>query len=120
MTPKTWGQQTIRHIELRTLQAMAKAINGECHNYTVERTSDHRVRVTYSNPDEYASDHPITAFFPCYKGSWGEWWVVNAITEIIFRDRADSFERDIADQHFEWISMNEIVDPNLEGIDDER
>ena len=118
MNPSVWGEQKPRTIELRTLEAMAKAISGECHAYTVERTSKHRVRVTYANPDEYARDHPITAYFPCYKGPWGEWWVVDAITKIEGCRNED--ESSYAYQHFEWMAINELVDPNLLEKSNER
>ena len=98
-----WGFTTVKHVELHTLMATAKAQSGECHRFTVERTSEHRVRVTYSNPDEYALSHPITAFYPCYKGGFGAWWVVNEITKI--EGDLDDHERDYAYQHFSWIGM---------------
>jgi len=114
--PSVWGEINARVIELRTLKSMAKALSGECHSYTVERTSDHRVRVTYANPDEYARSFPITAFFPCYKGNWGEWWVVNAITKIV--GCRDTHEASYAYQYFDWIGTEDIVDPNLEDSDE--
>ncbi len=98
-----WGKCATQITELHTLMATAKSQSGECHRYTVERTSDHRVRVTYSNPDEYAVDNPITAFYPCYKGGFGSWWVVNEITKI--EGDLEDHERDYADQHFSWIGM---------------
>ncbi len=96
-----WGTQEARLVELYTLMATANQQSGTCHRYIVERTSNHRVRVTYSNPDEYACDNPITAYYPCFKGCWGEWWVVSEITKI--EGDLDDHERDYAYQHFNWI-----------------
>lgn len=111
-----WGNQHIKHIELATLAATAKQQSGECHRFTVERTSEHRVRVTYSNPDEYALSHPITAFFPCYKGGFGAWWVVNEITKI--EGDLDDISRDYAYQHFDWMGRLDMVGeyPNIKMV----
>lgn len=72
---KPWGKITTTVMEFYTLLAMAKVHSGWNHNYSVQRTSDHRVTITYSNPDEYAVDHPVTMYVPCFK-SEDVWWVV--------------------------------------------
>lgn len=111
-----WGFMKVKLIELHTLMATAVQQSGECHRYTVERTSEHRVRVTYSNPDEYAVDNPITAFYPCYKGGFGAWWVVNEITKV--EGDLDDCERDYAYQHFTWIGLLEMNGefPNIKMV----
>jgi hypothetical protein len=105
-----WGELKPRLIEVNTLKAMAKVQSGMAHRYTVERTSDHRVRVTYSNPDEWGSEHPITAFYPCFKGVFDAWWVVTEITKI--EGGRGTEERDYADQLFTWIEINDASNPN--------
>lgn len=37
-----------------------------CHRFEVSKVSRSRVHVTYSNPNEYGSEYPMTAIFPCY------------------------------------------------------
>lgn len=105
-----WGDMNVRLIELNTLIAMAKVQSGMAHRYHIEKTSNHRVRVTYSNPDEWGHEYPLTAFFPCFKGDFSTWWVVIQITKV--EGGRDEWERDNAEQLFFWMDINEKSDPN--------
>ncbi len=61
-----------RVVSLDNLIAMCSRISGTCHHFRVDETGTGRVRVTYSNPDEYGnSRYPITAHFPSYPGPDG-------------------------------------------------
>lgn len=55
-----------RIVALSNLRAMCKRTSGTCHRYTVTQVTPNRVHVEYSNPDEYANEHPMTAVFPAY------------------------------------------------------
>ena len=59
-----------RVVALSNLKAMCKQASGMCHRYWVEKVSKHRVYVTYSNPDEYGHESPMTLVLPCYPGAW--------------------------------------------------
>jgi hypothetical protein len=59
-----------RVVALENLEAMCKRISGICHRYEVTKVSRSRVHVTYSNPDEYGYENPMTAVFPCYPSGW--------------------------------------------------
>jgi len=102
----TWGEDSPRVIEFNTLLAMAKTYSSICHQYYVERTSTHRVRITYSNPDEYGVDHPITMFVPCFNR--GPCWVVLVPTKF------ENVTSDIYDpyQLFEGFFLSETMNPN--------
>ncbi len=63
---KTQFDSKIRVVALANLNAMCKRTSGVCHRYTVTKVTPNRVHVTYSNPDEYGNESPITAEFPAY------------------------------------------------------
>jgi hypothetical protein len=56
----------IRAVSLENLRAMCERTSGTCHVYSVDKVTANRVYVSYSNPDEYANDHPITAVLPSF------------------------------------------------------
>jgi len=60
----------VRMVALANLRAMCERASGICHRYEVAKVSRSRVHVTYSNPDEYGSEHPITAIYPCFPSGW--------------------------------------------------
>lgn len=55
-----------RIVALSNLEAMCQRVSGMCHRYEVTKVSRSRVHVTYSNPNEYGSEYPMTAIFPSY------------------------------------------------------
>lgn len=55
-----------RVVGLNNLEAMCKRVSGTCHRFAVNKVTDNRVYVSYSNPDEYGSERPITAVLPAY------------------------------------------------------
>lgn len=55
-----------RIVSLENLKAMCNHISGVCHRYQVTKVTPSRVHVTYSNPDEFGINHPMTAVYPCY------------------------------------------------------
>ena len=63
---KTQFDSQIRVVSLENLKAMCERVSGVCHRYAVSKIGPTRVRVAYSNPDEYANESPIEAEFPCY------------------------------------------------------
>lgn len=74
-TQETGRQETqqdmeIRVVALRNLEAMCARQSGVCHRYWVERHTETRVRVGYSNPSEYGTEHPMYAEYPCYRSGW--------------------------------------------------
>ena len=102
----------LRNIELGALKAMAEAAQNITSAYTVERTSRHRVRISYTNPF-YEHDKPIVAFYPCYKGSDGKWWVVIAIIRITgCQDDRHVF---YAHRHFGWTETSEVLEVSDES-----
>jgi len=63
---KTQFDSKIRVVAVSNLGAMCQRISGVCHRYEVTKVTRSRVHVTYSNPNEYGSEFPMTAVFPCY------------------------------------------------------
>lgn len=59
----------IRVVSLANLQAMCSRVSGTCHRYVIDGMTAHRVRVSYSNPDEYGNPCPVIAHLPTYPGS---------------------------------------------------
>lgn len=55
-----------RVVSVANLEAMCERISGMSHRYWVESVSRSRVKVGYSNPNEYGSEDPMYAVFPCY------------------------------------------------------
>lgn len=68
-----------RVVSLCNLRAMCARISGTCHRFAVESVGASTVRVSYSNPDEYGRAEPVTAVFPCYKGTGNTAVVLDAI-----------------------------------------
>lgn len=69
---KTQMDQRTRIVALANLHAMCERASGMCHRYEVSKVSRSRVHVTYSNPDEYGNDRPVTAVFPALPGFAGD------------------------------------------------
>ena len=57
---------SVRVVTVQNLTALCSRASGMCHRFEVVSTSDHRVVVEYSNPDEWGWTHPIRATFPAY------------------------------------------------------
>lgn len=65
---RTQSDTRERVVSLDNLKAMCERLSGVCHVYSVTVVSRSRVHVEYTNPDEYGSDYPMTAVFPCFPG----------------------------------------------------
>lgn len=63
---KTQFDSKVRVVSVENLKAMCERVSGVCHRYRVETVSRSRVKVSYSNPNEYGTEHPMIAVFPCY------------------------------------------------------
>lgn len=63
---KTQADMRVRVVAVSNLEAMCERVSGMAHRYAVSKVSRSRVHVQYSNPDEWAGDHPVEAVFPCY------------------------------------------------------
>lgn len=61
-----------RVVALTNLEAMCERISGTCHTFKIVGVTSNRVRVEYSNPDEYGNPEPIRAEFPCYPIGFGD------------------------------------------------
>jgi hypothetical protein len=62
---KTQYDGSSRVVAVENLAAMCRRVSGMCHRYWIESVSRSRVAVGYSNPDEYGSESPMFAVFPC-------------------------------------------------------
>ena len=87
---QTQGDSSMRCVTLANLLAMCERVSGMCHRYTVDSmsfTGGHgSVRVSYSNPDEYGSDDPITAVFPAFRNDFEEsnpWIVIGHFLRVL-------------------------------------
>ena len=56
-----------RVVALTNLEAMCEHVSGTAHRYWVSNVGEHTVRVTYSNPDEWGAEDPVTVILPCYR-----------------------------------------------------
>lgn len=65
---KTQFDSRIRVVSVENLRAMCARVSGVCHRFEVTGVSRSRVTVTYSNPNEYGTDHPMSAIYPCFPG----------------------------------------------------
>jgi hypothetical protein len=66
-----WNVGTEPVVSLNVLQEACRRVSGTCHRFDVE-TSRNRAYLTYSNPDEYASEFPMTAVLPLWVSDWPE------------------------------------------------
>ena len=105
----TWGKMTTQIVELATLAATCQAISGMCHVFDVRRTSKNRVLLTYANPDEYAADHPISCFLPCYFDG-DVCWVV--MTPTSFRNVGEDWEYDPHQAFTQVWMIHDWTNPN--------
>ena len=65
-------------VDLDTLRRVLENNSGMCHKYEVGNVSKHRVKVGYSNPDEYGNDNWTYAIFPRYT-----WRAFGQVTTIV-------------------------------------
>jgi hypothetical protein len=63
-----WQDTLTRVVDFDTLRRMCEAASGIAHSYTVEAGRT-RVRLEYTNPDEYGRARPYVAFLPCWQES---------------------------------------------------
>lgn len=68
----TQSDSKVRVVHLSNLKAMCARVSWVCHRYWVKKVSRSRVHVCYSNPDEYGSEHVMTAVFPCYPNGFAD------------------------------------------------
>lgn len=69
---KTQMDHKYRVVTVANLEAMCERISGVCHRFEVSKVSRSRVHVEYSNPNEYGTETPMTAVFPCYPGAFAD------------------------------------------------
>ena len=67
---KTQQDHNVRVVALVNLEAMCENASGICHRFWIDKVSRSRVHVAYSNPDEYGTESPMVAIFPCYPSGW--------------------------------------------------
>ena len=67
---RTQQDHRVRVVALANLIALCERASGTCHRFEVSKVTRSRVHVTYSNPDEYGYERPVTAVFPCYPSTW--------------------------------------------------
>ena len=65
--PTAWSDTKTRIVSLNVFEKRLDEISGTCHRFHVSRLTSHRVYVEYSNPNEYGSEFPMIAVYPCYK-----------------------------------------------------
>lgn len=88
-------------VSLNVLQEACRRISGMCHRYTVE-ASRNRAYLTYSNPNEYGSESPMTAVLPAYEEGWPEKYTVVVLD--ILRVQNDTW-------HGEgWQAFDQVLD----------
>jgi hypothetical protein len=63
---KTQSDHKVRVVSIENLRAMCERVSGVCHRYWVESVGRSRVKVGYSNPNEYGTESPMFAVFPSY------------------------------------------------------
>lgn len=63
---KTQHDGMNRVVAIENLTAMCEHVSGTCHRYWIESVSRSRVTIGYSNPNEYGSESPMFAVFPCF------------------------------------------------------
>lgn len=54
-------------VSLNVLKRACQDVSMTAHRFWIERETDHRVTVAYSNPDEYGNDRVMLAQLPCYR-----------------------------------------------------
>jgi hypothetical protein len=67
---ETQQDNKVRLVALANLAAMCKHVSGTCHRYWIETVTETYVVVGYSNPNEYGTDDPVFATYPCYPSGW--------------------------------------------------
>jgi len=77
---ETWRNDKVSVITLCQLEIICDELSSTCHKYRTVNVSPNRVRVEYSNPDEYGNSHPMVAVFPAYRNGWN---ITNVVLEII-------------------------------------
>ena len=76
--PKLRIVQDTKIVDIDTLRKVLEDNSGMCHRYKVANVSKHRVKVGYSNPDEYAVDNWTYAILPCYT-----WRAFGRVTTVV-------------------------------------
>jgi len=70
-------------VDLNTLDKVLQANSGVCHRFVVAKSSPNRVKVGYSNPNEYGTDNWTYATYPAYHNKIGGENVCIVVLEII-------------------------------------
>lgn len=110
---KTQMDTRMRVVTLQNLKAMCDHQSGVCHRYWVERVTRLYVTVGYSNPDEYGSEDPVYALFPCFPNTY---WpgnednpmvVVDYIQKLINAGQYDDYFEYLQDCPVLWLSPDD-------------
>lgn len=81
-----------RVVSLDVLEKLCAMFSGMTHTFEASQTSPNRVRVYYSNPDEYGNPRQIEAHFPCWKGSFGLVYVALDIVRILGTSDEEAYQ----------------------------
>lgn len=54
----------LKGMTITEIAQVCRAISGTCHRYKIESVTRSRVKISYSNPNEYGSERPIFAYYP--------------------------------------------------------
>lgn len=66
----TQQDHNVRVVALENLRAMCERVSGHCHRFEITGVSKTAVRVTYSNPNEYGTEYPMTMILRAYPSDW--------------------------------------------------
>lgn len=61
---------TVRIVALENLRAMCARVSGMCHRYEITKVTRASVHITYSNPNEWGSESPMTMIFRAFPSDW--------------------------------------------------
>ena len=90
MSTTLQSDNKVRVVMLSNLKAMCEHVSVFCHRFEVSKVTKSRIHVDYSNPNEYGTEHPMTAVFPCYPNHWDKGenpYVVLEFIRVINDDR---------------------------------
>lgn len=81
--------QNFRVIGFALLEAICSRLSGFCNRFEITERTKNRVEITYFNPNEYGSEHPISIKLPYFEGKVV--FDMNAITSYKTRGSCDYF-----------------------------
>lgn len=77
------ADHSVRVVALANLEAMCGAAGGVARRFWIESVSESRVRIGYSNPDEYGNECEVYAYLPSWKESPNLRYVALVVTHMI-------------------------------------